>query len=110
MPSTQLDGPEGALAKGVAAPDASSCAINGQSWRFHGACKAQKLSTKGVVVKLARYKGVVVESALSGSTQTGTANIVVADATGIKDITGSPPFPLYGRRRASRARAVPAPP
>jgi hypothetical protein len=97
MAPYQIAAPDGGLARVIATPDASACTIKGQAWRFNGACKAQKLSAKTIVVKLARYRGVVVESALSGSTVTGTAaNIVIADATGNKDITGKPPFPLYG--------------
>jgi hypothetical protein len=65
MTPSEIAVPGSALTGDAVAPDAGSCILKGQTWRFHGACKNQKLSAKGGVVQLAYYKGVLVQSALS---------------------------------------------
>jgi len=94
------------------APDtAVTCSTVPNAWEFHGACTADKLTSKGVTFALAAYKDIVFKTVFGKSKVKRSVPFLVGDAIGNGDITGKvggKSFPLYEGKNCLTQTGKPA--
>jgi hypothetical protein len=83
----------------AATPKPSPCKITGL-WYFRGSCVYNQITSKGLTVKLAAYKGITFTAKLGPNDAKGKVGFVLGDATNKKDITGTSggkSFPFHNK-------------